>query len=156
MRSVPALLSILLVTSLAAAGYAAEQAGKKADAAHIVIKDAWVLEVPPSNEMSAAYMKIENSSAKASTLVTAETDASRVVELHKMSDDNGMMKMEKVNQIQVPAKGSVALEPGGLHLMLIGLQRKLKEGDEVTFTLRFQDGAEEKVVAPVRKRTRMH
>lgn len=152
MRSISVLLSALLILFLAAAG----QAEKKADAAHIVIKDAWVMEVPPSSEMSAAYMRIENSAAKASALVAVETDASRVVELHRMSHEGGMMKMEKVSQIQVPAKSSVALEPGGLHLMLIGLQRKLKQGDEITFTLRFQDGAEEKVVAPVRKRTGMH
>jgi len=152
MRSVPVLLSDLLLTSLAAVGHGAE---KKADAAHITVKDAWVLEVPPSSEMSAAYMKIENSSAKGSTLVAAQSDVARVVELHKMSDEGGMMKMEKVAQIQVPAKGSVALESGGLHIMLIGLQRKLKQGDQVTLTLRFEDGTEEKVVAPVRKRSEM-
>jgi copper(I)-binding protein len=70
---------------------------------------------------------------------------SRTVELHEMKMDGDVMRMRQVAAVDVPAGGSVALEPGGLHVMLLGLKAPLKEGDRFPMTLRFEKAGEVKV-----------
>jgi periplasmic copper chaperone A len=97
-------------------------------------------------------MSIENHAAADTSLVSASADAARVVELHKMELEDGMMKMRRVESIRIPAGGQVELKPGGYHLMVIGLKRELKEGDEVELTLRFTGDVVKTLSVPVRKR----
>jgi hypothetical protein len=61
-----------------------------------------------------------------------------------------MKKMRPVPRIEVKAGGETKLEPGGLHIMLIGLEQPLKEGASVALTLSFEDGSTKDVTAPVR------
>jgi copper(I)-binding protein len=121
----------------------------------IAIKDAWIQEGPPSEKITAAFMVIENKGASDTALVSATTDVARTVELHKMELDNQMMKMRRVSQIPIPANGTAELKPGGYHLMVIGLNKTLKEGDQVSVTLRFAgpiEKIEKTIVVPVKKR----
>ena len=60
------------------------------------------------------------------------------------------MQMRQVEKIDIPAGSATKLEPGGLHVMLIGLVQDLKPGDEVSITLTFEDGSKTTIVAPVR------
>ena len=55
-----------------------------------------------------------------------------------------------VDRIEVPAGGSVALEPGGFHLMMLGLTETPAVGDTVELLLTFQEGGEVTVQAEVR------
>jgi copper(I)-binding protein len=73
-----------------------------------------------------------------------------------MSDDSmadsgmsGEMKMQQVMEIALPAGTPVALEPGGLHVMLIGLVNPLETGDTIEITLTFRNGGEVVVSVPV-------
>ncbi len=70
-------------------------------------------------------------------LLAATSPAARTVELHTHVNDNGVMRMRPVPEIAVPAGGAVSLQPGGLHVMLIGLTRPLRAGDRVPVTLTF-------------------
>jgi copper(I)-binding protein len=65
-------------------------------------------------------------------------------------DANGVSSMHEVDGVDIPAGGSAELKPGSYHVMLIGLQRDLKEGDLVTVTLTFQNGGQIAVEAPVK------
>jgi len=60
------------------------------------------------------------------------------------------MKMRRVERIEIPAKGAVSLEPGGLHVMLIGLKRNLVPGDSVDLRLDLDDGTALEMQALVR------
>ncbi|WP_448336451.1 copper chaperone PCu(A)C [Chloroflexus aurantiacus] len=100
--------------------------------------------------VSAAYMVIVNNGA-ADAIVKAESDVARSVELHNVIMENNVMQMRQVEAIEVPANGQVELKPGGFHVMLIGLNRDLKEGDEVTIKLTTRSGQTIEVKAPVRK-----
>jgi len=62
-----------------------------------------------------------------------------------------MMRMRRLERIEIPAGETLSLEPGGLHLMLIGLKEDLQPGGQVDLTLTFDDGAQTQVQAPVRK-----
>lgn len=124
----------------------------RSDDDKITIKEAWIPEGPPSAKTSAAFMVIENHTGKEVALVAAKTEAARVTELHKMEMRNEMMEMRKIDRIPIPANGKAELKSGGLHLMLIGLTKPLKEGDKVSITLQFTDSIEKTIQVPVRKR----
>lgn len=101
--------------------------------------------------VSAAYMVVVNNSNAADALVKAESDVAQSVELHNVIMENNVMQMRQVEAIEVPANGQVELKPGSYHVMLIGLNRDLKEGDEVVIKLTTRSGKTIEVKAPVRK-----
>jgi len=107
----------------------------------IFISHAWVQAMPPSQISSAAYMVITNNSSKEAILVSASSDIAGAVEIHQMSEMNGMMNMAMVSNVHVPALGKVILQPGGYHIMLINLKKSVKKGDIIPMTLHFQDGS---------------
>lgn len=104
-----------------------------------------------SQAASAAYMVLVNNSANADAIVKAESDVAKTVELHNVIMENNVMQMRQVEAIEVPANGQVELKPGGFHVMLIGLTRDLKEGEEVVIKLTTRSGKTIEVKAPVRK-----
>ena len=130
------LLSLLIVTGLFA---------------KIEIENAYVREVPPTMPNSAIFMKIENRSNKIVNLIKAESNIAKNVELHTHTISNGMMKMYQVEKIAIEANSETALQPGGFHIMLIGLNKKLKENDIVEVKLIFSNGEETQIKAPVKK-----
>lgn len=100
---------------------------------------------------SAAYMMLENHSDQADRLISAVSDAAVVVEIHESSMENDVMQMRPVEGVEIPANGTAELKPGGLHIMMMDVQRNLEPGDVVTLTLTFESGLELIVEAPVRR-----
>jgi copper(I)-binding protein len=121
----------------------------------IVIKSAWMQLGPPSQKNTAAFMIVENHSSKDVTLLSASSEVCKVVELHKMENVNEVMRMQKVDKVVIPAKGQMEFKPGGYHLMVIGLNRPLKEGEEVEVKLQFTDAIQKTVRVPVKNRESM-
>jgi len=108
----------------------------------VQIDHPWARPLPAISKIGAVYMTIKNSGVKNDSLVSGSSPVSERVELHTHIHENGMMMMRPVEQIEVPAGGEAALEPGGLHLMLIGLNRPMTEGEEFRLTLRFEHAGE--------------
>ena len=107
----------------------------------ILVTQSWVQAMPASQTTSAAYMTIENKSPNSElVLVSASSDIADAVELHQMSEMNGMMNMAMVPSIHIPAQGKVSLQPGGFHIMLIKLKKPVTQGVLVPITLHFQNG----------------
>lgn len=127
-------------------------AASSADPDKIVIKDAWIQEGPPAQNTVAAFLVIENQGAADVALLSAKTDAAKAVELHKMESAGEVMRMRRLDLISVPRAGRAELQPSGLHLMLIGLNKPLREGDEVSVTLQFSNSAQKTFRVPVKKR----
>jgi len=111
----------------------------------------YVREVPPGQMISASFMTLKNDSDKEIALIKASSDVAKTVELHEHVHEDGMMKMRQVPKIIIPAKGTTELKPGGYHIMLIGLQRKIKSGDKVELNLEFDNGDKETITATVKK-----
>lgn len=140
----------------------------------IEISGAWARTSPAMASAGAVYMELSNGGDAADELVSASVDASVAgkVELHEtvemgemgeepmdssmasesMGSDSAapMMEMRPVEGIEVPAGGSVALEPGGFHIMLLELAAPLEVGDKVEVTLTFAEAGEQVVEAEVR------
>ena len=119
--------------------------------AKIEIENAYVREVPPTMPNSAIFMKIENKSNKAVNLIKAESSVAKNVELHTHTMSNGMMKMYQVDKIIINANSETSLQPGGFHIMLIGLNKKLKENDIIDVELTFSNGEKTQIKASVKK-----
>jgi periplasmic copper chaperone A len=120
-------------------------------AAQVSIGAAWVREPNPARDLTAAFMSLTNHGDKEVALVRASTSAANVVEMHEMKMADGMMKMRQVERIVIAPNTTVRLEPGGLHLMMIGLSTSLADGDVVEMTLEFDDGTRAVIEAQVRK-----
>ena len=85
------------------------------------------------------FMTIANSAAEADVLIGAKADVAEMAGLHTVvKDDQGGMKMTPVENIPVPASGSVELKPGSLHIMLMKLTKDLNTGDTFPLTLKYQ------------------
>ena len=99
---------------------------------------------------SAAYMILQNGTDADDELIGASSDVAQAVELHlsQMKAD-GTMEMIQQQLISVPAGKAVELKPGSYHVMLIGLTRDLKTGDEISLTLKFKNRADITLTIPV-------
>ncbi len=145
----PSLLGLSLVAGNAAASSHEHEGAMKMEG--VQVHQAWVRAVPPSSKMSAAYMVIHNNGMDDDHLVSAESDVAKSVELHNVRQKGEMMEMYQVKSIGIPAQGMRELKPGSYHVMLIGLTRPLKSGDEVEVTLNFMHAGAVKVKAPVQE-----
>lgn len=147
--------SILMAAGLAAVVSwtvnAAEQHGKGNAADSLEVESPYVRAVPPGQPNSAAFMTLMNHSDIEHAVVAAESPVANVVELHTHTEEKGMMKMRRIDKISVPGKNKTVLQPGGLHIMLIGLKQELVPGEKVSLTLKFEDGSHKKIEAPVNK-----
>lgn len=101
--------------------------------AQVTVKDPWVRATVPAAKASGAFMQLQ--SAQDARLVEVRSRVAGMVEIHQMAMENNMMKMQQVDGIDLPAGKPVALASGGYHIMLMMLNRQLKEGDTVPLTL---------------------
>ena len=111
-----------------------QMAEAKADEA-VQVSDAWVRETVPGQSIGAAYMRIR--STQRLELVRVQSAVARSAEIHRMSMEDGLMKMRELKSVGIDAGGEVTLEPGGTHVMLIDIRRPLRPGEEVTLKLHF-------------------
>lgn len=132
-----------------------------AQAPSVEIRGAWVRRAPlPAGDAgsmrmgdgasAAAYVTIRNRSGAPDELLSVTSDAADRVEVHETRWMSGMAMMEPVRRLIVAPHAAVAMKPGGLHLMLLGLRRALDPGDRVTFELVFRQAGPMTVRAEVR------
>lgn len=117
---------------------------------HIMFQDARVRAMPPGSPNSAAYLTIHNPTHQDRRLIAASSPAAKVVELHEHIMSGGVMSMQQVKDgVLIPAEETVRFQPGGYHLMLLGLKAPLVPGEQVSFELMFDDGSMQHVSAPI-------
>jgi copper(I)-binding protein len=137
------LLLALFLSSIAAPAFAAT----------LVIEDAWSPQAPPGR-MMAGFMQLDNQGSDAIVLTHGESERFGRVEIHTMSMDEGVMRMRKLDSLEVPAGESVELRPGGLHLMLMQPQGSFEPGDRFELELIDAAGQRWPVTFEVRERRR--
>lgn len=115
----------------------------------IKVEDAYVRLVPSVSKTTAAFMTLTNQSEMESALIRAEGDTAESIELHAHIHDQGVMRMRRIDEIKLPANSSVKLEPGGLHIMFIGLKAPLAADQMVKLTLVFSDESKKELELPV-------
>lgn len=86
----------------------------------------------------AAYFGLKNSGSDPDFLVSASSPVADRAELHTHIKEGEVSKMRQVHDVEVPANGEVAFQPGGLHVMLLGLTQPLEQDSSFPLTLVFE------------------
>jgi periplasmic copper chaperone A len=120
-----------------AAAPAATTASASADAA--AVRGAWIRATVEGQKGTGGFMVL--TSAKGAELVGVSSPVAGVSELHEMTMDGGVMKMQARASLALPAGVAVELKPGGYHLMLMDLNKTLTVGATVPVALTFKDSA---------------
>lgn len=117
----------------------------------LTVGDAWVRASAGTDQPAAGYLSIVNAGGAADALMSASSPQAASVDLHQteMASD-GMMGMHPVTRLDVPAGGTVALTPGGYHLMISGLKVVPRPGDRLELDLVFEHAGTVVVQAEVR------
>jgi copper(I)-binding protein len=111
--------------------------------AAVAVSDAWIRASVPGQSGTGAFMKL--SAPSGARLLGATTPAAGVAEVHEMKMEGDTMRMREVaGGLELPARKTVELTPGGFHLMLMDLKGPLKSGSSVPMTLQFVDAKGQK------------
>ncbi len=105
----------------------------------IMVENAYVRAKIPGTSISSSYMEIENKGDSSVSLLSVSSNISPRVEIHQHTMLDGMMRMRKLDFIEVKAKERVKLQPSGLHLMLFDVKNDLNAQQHVELTLKFSN-----------------
>lgn len=106
-------------------------------------------------KVGAVFMTLKNSGPAADALVQAESPVAARAELHTHIREGDIIRMRPVEAIDVPAGGTVSLQPGGLHVMLIDLRQPLRQGEAFPLTLTLAKAGKMTIQVPVRSPAEM-
>lgn len=127
----------LVSIALVAASIALFSVAAQAQAPQLQVKDAWVRTTVAQQKATGAFFQLRADSDL--QLVEASSPVAAMVEIHEMAMEGSVMRMRAVESLPLPAGKSVEFKPGGLHVMLMGLNRPLAAGDKIPLTLVYLD-----------------
>ncbi len=147
--------SVALLAGCSDADRGTESVAQVADdpGGEVTLLDGWVRATTGAEDtsMTGAFMRIENTTDRQITLAGASADVAARAEIHEMVMQDGAMVMQPLEGgLEIAAGETAVLQPGGNHVMLMGLDRPLAPGDEVTVTLQFADGSTQESTFPVK------
>lgn len=113
-------------------------------AAHEYVLGTLLIEHPaarptaPVARNGAVFLRISDEEGTGDTLLTVSTPASAKAEMHLTTITDNVARMQRQESVSIPAGGAVDFEPGGLHIMLMGLEGPLVKGEKIPLTLNFK------------------
>jgi len=141
------IVSIICIAVLVLAGHVALAHSYEQGA--IEIGHIWTRATAPGMTTAAVYGPFLNTGTEPDELIGASSDWADKIEIHQDTNENNIAHMQKLDSITLDPNKPVALRPGGIHLMAIGLKRQLKEGMMFPLTLQFKNAGSAKVEAMV-------
>jgi len=117
----------------------------------VQVRNSWVREPIGGHPITGAYMELNNTSSSTREIIKISSVQVGRVEIHQMEDDNGTMRMRKVESLILRPGEQRNLQPGGLHLMLMEISDVLNVGDTLSLMFHFSDGTNQLVESIVRK-----
>lgn len=139
---------ILAAALLTLAACSPGDAGGSGEAATVRVAGAICRPTPVGRQMTGCYLTL--TAATADRLVSVNSPDANMVQIHESRIESGMMMMGELREgLPLPAGETVALEPGGNHLMLMGVKEPLVAGDTVALTLTFESSPPVEVTATV-------
>jgi periplasmic copper chaperone A len=140
MKSVNRILVFVLATVFLLTGCAAPATEG------VEVRDVWARPAAQGGN-GAVYLVIRSS--EADELMDVTSDVAEAVEMHESRMSGDVMEMRQLTSVPLGAGDQVKFEPGGLHIMLIGLKQDLKTGNEFEITLHFKNYQDIPVRVPV-------
>jgi len=121
-----------------------------ADGDAVVIEGTWSRASIGTSRPGVAYMTLQNTGDAPVTVTGLRTELAMMPMIHASTTDaQGVTRMTHMEQVEIAEGDTVALEPGGLHVMLMDLQRPMVEGESFTLSLILADGEEIAVEVPI-------
>jgi len=105
--------------------------------AAVTVKDAWVRGTVPAQKITGAFATL--TSTEDAKLVAVKTPVAKSVEIHRSDMRGGVMRMEAVDAVALPAGKPVKLDEGGYHVMLMGLAKPIQAGTKVPLAFVIED-----------------
>jgi hypothetical protein len=121
-----------------------------ASASGFSVEDAYMRTMPPGRTATAAYLSVTNNHDKACSIIGGSTAIAAKLEIHQQLMSDGMMRMRPVTAVEVTAGETLLLEPGGFHLMLLGIEAALVPGENHKMSLQTEDCGTIDITAEVR------
>ncbi len=108
-------------------------------AGDIVVEAPWSRATPGKSTVGAGFMKITNTGKETDRLIGGSADVAKSFEVHEMSMSGDVMKMRRLEKgLEIKPGETVELKPSSYHIMLMGLQRPLKQDETIKGTLVFE------------------
>ena len=120
-------------------------------AADLELREAWVRALPPTQSTTAAYLTVVNKGAAVVVINGASAELAGRAELHNSVMVDGYMRMEPLPTATLAPGETLALTPGGKHLMLLDLERMPAAGESLRLCLTLAEGEPVCTDAPVRR-----
>jgi len=108
----------------------------------LMIKDSWARASAGPAKAGAAYLTIANMGQETDRLIEVKSDLAKRTEVHNHLMEDGVMKMRHIKAVEVSPGTPTILQPGGLHIMFMGLNRPFVEGETLPMTLVFEKAGE--------------
>lgn len=123
-------------------------------ASQVLVSDAYLYAPIPGRDVAVAYWHLHNQgddTALVDIRIPDNQRWARKAEIHRHLHRDGMMSMQKVTDLVLPAKGQQLFEPGGYHVMVFGV-KNVQVGGQIPVVLYWQDGSQQEVLLDVRQR----
>ena len=121
----------------------------------LTIDEIWVAETLGTQDRTAAYMRVANSSNVDDRLVAVSSPQAAMAHLHQTVTEDNVSRMEGIDALIIPGGATLSMRPGGIHIMLMSVTGPLEAGDELELTLGFLEAGDVTFTAPVRGRREM-
>jgi copper(I)-binding protein len=109
-------------------------------AADLYIVDGWVNKPVAGVSNAAAYMTVRNTENNLQRIVSVRCEGAARCHLHQVIHEKGIIRMKGVSAVDLPPKGDTVLKPGGMHIMLMGLQEGFADKSGVSVLLGLESG----------------
>ena len=151
-RPLATLFAAVLTLSLPAFAWAHDAKTHDATAQQaITVTGAWARPTIAKMRISAAYFQAATTGGE-DKLIAAKTANADKAELHQHIMENGIAKMRPVDSVAIAPGTPVVFQPGGYHVMIMGLKGPLNEGDSFPLTLTFEKAGDVTVNVMVMKK----
>jgi len=127
------------------------ESASKSDTSELIVIDAYMPEVPPVSRTAAVYLKLKNTSTSPFILIGASTSIANHVMIHQTIETQDTVKMKHQSSVVIQAGETLELEPGGTHIMLMGLQKQAIP-EKFEMNLMFENNATQPIQVNVRSR----
>ncbi len=115
----------------------------------IVVQNAWARQLPPVASNGAAYLTLYNGGLTDDRLVSMSSSIADIAMLHQNLVDEGMSSMVHVDELLIKAGQTVTFKPGAYHIMLMGLNETLLQGQSFVVSLNFEHSPSIKVIVNI-------
>jgi copper(I)-binding protein len=116
----------------------------------LAVTGAWARATPPGSPVGAIYLTIDNTGGRADRLLSVTSPRAGSAEVHAIEHDGDLVRMRRVDPLHIAAGERLALAPGGIHVMLMGLTAPLVAGEKVPLVLVFERSGELRLQVVVR------